>query len=80
MYTRAFSADYSTRHKFSRSHIYTQKLTTAVGLYIGKGTTFRVPTSYLQRPKRNGDMDLIDVAATCRALLLSRLYMQGQIA
>jgi len=61
-------------------HVYTQKLTTAVSWYIWKGTIFKVPTSTLQRTKQKGGMDLIDITTKCRALLLSRMYTQGQNA
>ena len=61
-------------------HVYTQKLTTAVSWYIWKGTIVKVPTSTLQRTKQKGGMDLIDITAKCRALLLSRTYMRGRNA
>jgi hypothetical protein len=60
--------------------VYTQKLSTALSWYIWKGTIFKVPMSTLQRSKRQGCMDLIDIPAKCRILLLSRLYKQRQNA
>jgi hypothetical protein len=34
--------------------------------------------STLQRPKKQGGWDIIDIAAKCRALLLSRMVLQSQ--
>jgi hypothetical protein len=48
----------------------TQHVTTAVSWYTWKGAIFRRPVSTLQRSKRTGGMELIDIAAKCRALLL----------
>ena len=43
------------------------------------GATFiRVSISILQRKNEQGGWELLDVAAKCRALLLSRMWAQGQ--
>ena len=39
--------------------------------------TFRVPTSTLQRPKKQGGWGLIDIPAKCRDLLLSPMWLQS---
>jgi len=49
----------------------------AISCYIWIGAIFRVPVSTLQRRTENGGLNLIDVAAKRRALLLTRLRAQG---
>ena len=46
--------------------------------YIWRGAVFRVPISTLQRRKEDGGLELIDVAAKCRVLLIARLWVQGK--
>jgi len=58
-------------------NIHTQ-LTNAVTWYIWRGTVFRVPVSTLQRPKQTGGLEMPDTEAKCTALLLYRMYLQGQ--
>jgi hypothetical protein len=45
--------------------------------FIWRGATFRVPVSTLQSRLTEGGWDLEDIAAKCRARLLSRMYVQG---
>jgi len=59
-------------------NIYRQQLTTAIAWYIWRGTVFRVPVSKLQRPKQIGGWEMPDIEAKCPALLLCRMYLQGQ--
>jgi hypothetical protein len=54
-----------------------QQITTAVTYFIWRGATFRVPISTLQSQRTDGGLELLDIAAKCRALLLSRMYGQG---
>jgi hypothetical protein len=49
----------------------------AITWYIRHGAIFRVPISTLQRRKEHGSLDLIDVAAKCRVLLIARLWTRG---
>ena len=58
--------------------MYTQQLTTAITWYIWRGTVFRVPVSTLQLPKQMGGWEMPDIEAKCTALLLYRMYLQGQ--
>jgi hypothetical protein len=41
-----------------------------------KRAVFRVQMSTLQKPKKEGGWGLLDLEAQCRALLLSRMYVQ----
>ena len=50
-----------------------QQLTTTCTWFIWRGSTFRVPTTTLRRPKDQGGWALPDVALKCRALLLGRM-------
>ena len=59
-------------------NIYTQQLTIAITWSIWRGTVFRVPVSSLQRPKQKGGWEMPDIEAKCTALLLYRMYLQGQ--
>ena len=54
-----------------------QQITTAVTYFIWRGATFRVPISTLQSRRTDGGLELLDIAAKCRALLLSRMHVQG---
>jgi hypothetical protein len=54
-----------------------RQLSTAIAWYIWKETSFRVPMSSLQRPKRQGGWGLLDIEAKCQALLLGRLWIQS---
>jgi hypothetical protein len=54
-----------------------QQITAAVTYFIWRGTTFRVPVSTLQFRQKEDGWELLDIAAKCRALLLSRMYVQG---
>jgi len=58
-------------------NMYTQ-VTTAITWYIWGGTVFRVPVSTLQRPKQMGKWEVPDIEAKLEALLLYRMYLQGQ--
>ena len=56
-----------------------RQLKSAVAWYTWLGATFiRVSISTLQCKKDQGGWELLDVAAKCRALLLSRMWDQGQ--
>ena len=52
----------------------------AVALFIWHGAIFRVPISPLQKKRMEGGWDLTDVAAKCRALLITRIWTQSQNA
>jgi hypothetical protein len=54
-----------------------QQITAAVTYFIWRGAMFRVPISTLQSRLTEGSWELQDNAAKCRALLLSRMYVQG---
>jgi len=54
-----------------------QYITTAVTYFIWRGATFRVPIATLHSRRTDGGLELLDIAAKCRALLLSRMYVQG---
>ena len=54
-----------------------QQITAAVTYFIWRGATFRVPISTLQSRQTDGCWALLDVAVKCRALLLSRMDLQG---
>ena len=55
-----------------------QQLTTAILWYILKGTIFRVLVSTLQRPQPMGGRKMTDIESKFMALLLYRMYLQGQ--
>jgi hypothetical protein len=55
-----------------------QQIVKAMAWYIWRGAIFRVPVSTLQRRKDERGWGLIDVAAKCRALLLTRFWTQGR--
>jgi hypothetical protein len=54
-----------------------QQITAAVTYFIWRGATFRVAFSTLQSRRMEGGWELLDIVAKCRALLLSRIYVQG---
>jgi hypothetical protein len=54
-----------------------QQSTAAVTYFIWRGAIFRVPISTLQSRRTEGGWELMDIAAKCRALLLSRMHIQG---
>jgi hypothetical protein len=54
-----------------------EQITAAVTYFIRRGATFQVPVSTLQSRRKEGGWELLDIAAKCRALLLSRMYVQG---
>lgn len=53
-----------------------RRLIMTISCYIWHGAIFRVPVSILQRRTENGGLNLIDVVAKCRVLLLTRLRAQ----
>jgi len=53
-----------------------RQLNTTISWFIWKGEIFRVPLSFLQRPK-NGRMGLINIVAKCLTLFMFRLEGQG---
>ena len=55
-----------------------RQLATAISWYIGKGAIVRVPLSTLQRETESGGLGLIDIAAKCHTLFLTRLRDQGE--
>ena len=54
-----------------------RQLSTAISWYIWRGAIFRVPLSTFQCQTLDRGMDLIDVAAKCRALFPTRFWAQG---
>lgn len=46
-----------------------------ISLYIWRAAIFRVPLSTLQNRTEDGSTELIDVAAHCRALVLTRFWV-----
>jgi hypothetical protein len=56
----------------------TQRITSAINLFILKGNIFRVPINILQSPKIRGGWELLDIYAKCKALLLSRMLLQNK--
>ena len=61
---------------FTARGIYTQRMS-VVTYFIYKGATFRVPVSTVQKPKHMEEWELVDIAAKCIALLLSRMHLQS---
>jgi hypothetical protein len=72
------SEDVCTSQIFAALIVCTQQLTMTITWYISQGPTFRVPLSTLQKAKKQGDWDLIHIAAKCRTLLLSRMELQSK--
>ena len=56
----------------------TRELKTAISRYLGRGETFRVPLTTLQKPKTQGEWTIRDVTLKCQALLLRRVWLQSQ--
>jgi hypothetical protein len=54
-----------------------QHLTSAVTYFLWRGAIFRISIATLRACKMEGGWGLIDVAAKCKALFLSRLHAQG---
>ena len=46
--------------------------------YIWQGAIFQVPLSTLQRRKEDGGWDKMEVNIECGALLITRIWLQGQ--
>jgi hypothetical protein len=57
-----------------------QQIVAAVAWFIWHGAIFRVPISTLQKNMSEGGWELTDVAAKCRALLITRIWIQSQSA
>jgi hypothetical protein len=64
---------------FPASKEYFRQIVMVITWYIWHGAVFRVPISTLQRRKDHGGLELIDVAAKCRVLLITRLWAQGKV-
>ena len=54
-----------------------RQLPTAIVWFIWKGTIFRVPMSTLQRRRKDGGLELLDIEAKCHALFLTKMRDQG---
>jgi hypothetical protein len=54
------------------------QIISVVAWFMCQGAIFRVPVSTLQGNKKDGSMDLCDVEAKGRTLLLSRMWTQGK--
>jgi len=50
----------------------------AIKWFIWQGSIFRVPISTLQK-KKDGRLELCDVEAKSRALLIARMWSQGKL-
>jgi hypothetical protein len=55
-----------------------RQIISAIMLYIWQGAIFRVPLSTIQRRKDDGGWGLIEVNSKCRALMITRIWLQGQ--
>jgi len=55
-----------------------RQIISAITWYIWQGATFRAPLSTLQRRKDEGGWGLIEVNNKCRALMITRIWLQGQ--
>jgi hypothetical protein len=66
-----------TAQIFPAHSTYIQRLTTAVTWNIWKGAIFRVPVSTLQRQKKMGGWELLDIEAKYKALFLGRMHRQS---
>jgi hypothetical protein len=67
-----------TAQIFSALKEHERHLATAISWYIWNGAILRVPLSTLQRRTENGGLDLIDIATKCRALFLTRVWVQAE--
>jgi hypothetical protein len=54
------------------------QLNTILSWYCWKGSIFKVPLYTLRRPKTHGGLQLLNVEAKCRALLLYRMHAMNQ--
>jgi len=77
VYTHLFAKIWYIAQIFHAPGINTLRLTSAATFFTWKGATFRVPVSTLERHKTGGGWELVNVAAKCRVLLLTRMYLQG---
>jgi hypothetical protein len=57
---------------------YLRQILSAISWHILQNAIFRVPLSTLQRRKEEGGWGLTEVDAKCHALLITRLWLQGQ--
>jgi hypothetical protein len=57
---------------------YERQLNTTINWYVWIGAIFRVPLSTLQKPKEEGGMDLVHIAAKSRALYYNRMEIQNK--
>jgi len=55
-----------------------RQIMSAIAWFLWQGAIFRVPISTLQR-KKDGGLELCDVEAKSRALLISRMWTQGKL-
>ena len=55
-----------------------RQIISANAWYIWQGAIFRVPISTKQRRKKDGGWGLIEVNIKCPALLITRIWLQGQ--
>jgi hypothetical protein len=60
--------------------IHERQLKTTMNWYVWHGDIFKVPLTTLQRLKREGGWEIVNVAAKSRALFLHRIREQGQKA
>jgi hypothetical protein len=58
--------------------IHERQLNTTINWFIWHGVILKVPILTVQRTKREGGWDLVDVEAKSRALYLHRIYEQGR--
>jgi len=63
---------------FPVSEEHVRQLATAISWYIWKGAILRVPLSTLQRRTENGSPGLINIAAKCLTVFLTRFRSQGK--
>jgi hypothetical protein len=68
-----------TAQIFPASKEYERQLFTEISWYMWRGAIWRVPLSTLRRTEEGG-LNLIDIAAKCRALFLTRCWAQGERA
>ena len=66
-----------TAQIFPTPNLYTRQIEIAITWYIWQGAIFRVQVSTLRRQKKQGEWDLTDIEAKCRALLLRRMWMES---
>jgi endonuclease/exonuclease/phosphatase family metal-dependent hydrolase len=57
---------------------YERQINTIINWFVWKGEIFKVPISTLQKPKKEGGWDLVNVAAKSRMLYYHRTMMQGR--